>query len=64
MDPIRGVLQALSLGYLTDARAVRPVQPVLANGAGDIMLQPDSYEPGSPEAPMPAVSYTARGVSR
>lgn len=64
MDPIRGVLQAISLGSLSATRAVRPIQPVVPSDEGEIMLQPDTYEPGTREAPMPQVTYTARPRAR
>ncbi len=63
MDAVSGIgsaMRALSLGGLTAAREVRPITPVRRPAAGDVTLQPDTYEPGSKEQPLPNVTYGAR----
>lgn len=57
---IGGVVRTLSLGGLTAAREVRPIAPVRRPTAGDVTLQPDTYEPGSKDQPLPNVTYGAR----
>lgn len=63
MDAITSVTratQAVSLAALTGAREIQPVPAVQSRRAGELMLQPDSYEPGTSEAPLPQVTYGAR----
>ncbi|MFN8586613.1 MAG: hypothetical protein U0704_02340 [Candidatus Eisenbacteria bacterium] len=57
---ISNVLRATSLAGLTAAREVRPVAPVRRPAAGDVTLQPDTYERGTREQPLPNVTYAAR----
>ena len=63
MEAVTGIgsaMRALSLGGLTAAREVRPIAPVRRPSAGDVTLQPDTYEPGSKQQPLPNVTYSAR----
>ncbi|MBI5168512.1 MAG: hypothetical protein HZA61_03390 [Candidatus Eisenbacteria bacterium] len=63
MEAITGsnqVMHVLSLAGLTGAREVRPIAPVRTPLSGDLTLQPDTYEPGTAEQPLPNVTYGAR----
>lgn len=57
---LNGVMSALSLAGLSGGREVRPIAPVRAPRSGDVTLQPDTYEPGTAEQPLPNVTYGAR----
>lgn len=63
MDAVTSVTratQAISLAGLTGSREIQPVAPVQRARAGDLMMQPDTYEPGTADAPVPLVTYSAR----
>ncbi len=67
MEAVRGIgsaMRTLSLGGLAAAREVRPIAPVRTPSPGDVRLQPDTYERGSKQQPLPKVTYSARGSAR